>query len=68
MRFRSIAMMALSFLQFDKKAQETLNSTKDYKKALEHGGFQNVNIAENPIFFPSKTMKINRARRLKRVV
>ena len=61
-------MMAAAFLQFDKKAQETLKETKDYKKALAVGGFQNVNIGNNPIYFPSKTMKINRARRLKRVV
>jgi len=67
MKFRSIALMALAFAGFDKAAQKTIAETNSYKEAFKGTRFQNVNVGNNPIFHPSKSMQINRKRRLKRI-
>jgi hypothetical protein len=65
MKFRSIALMALAFAGMDKSVSAKVSSGSSYKQALLGTQFSNVNVGNNPIFFPSKTMKINRKRLLK---
>lgn len=65
MRFRSIALMALAFAGMDKSVNAKVQSGSSYKQALSGTQFAYVNVGNNPIFFPSKTMQINRKRLLK---
>lgn len=66
MKFRALAMMALAFASFDKNVQEQLKETNSFKKSLEGTYYSNVNVGNNPIYIPSKSQKIKRARFLAR--
>jgi hypothetical protein len=66
MKFRALAMMALAFAGLDKNMQQSLKETNSFKESFQGTYFENVNVGNNPIYYPTKSQKIKRARFLAR--